>query len=302
MSTMTKCSYKGCKRPCKSRKFHLIDERSQFGGQDWTELAGSVLCDACYAQYSKRGTLQRTQVQHKPLVAYERRCSYEGCRRPTEGKQYIQIDGKSNAGGQDWTALAGKVLCNTCRQQYSIRGTLERLIRRGDPLSGDDRRCSYSGCKRPNKSTRFNQVVEGSNAGGQDWSALSGKVLCDACYQRFLKRGTLERTEKSRQSAKEDDNHLAPLRKGKKRKVAQGDGDLKHAATRSITSRRSSIVSNSSSDVCSDSKEESEGRQRVQAKEEASDDLEKEDGLLVLSSVLEMWERNDLDPERLRKD
>ena len=297
MSNVMKCSYKGCRRPCESRKFHVINGESESGGQDWTQLAGSVLCDACHAQYSKRGTLERSQVQHEPLVGYDRRCSYEGCRRPTMG-QHIQIYGASKAGGQDWTALAGRVLCNTCRQQYATRGTLERLVQRGDPLTGDARRCSYTGCKRPHKSTRFNQVDGRSTAGGQDWSALSGQVLCDACYQRFLKRGSLEHAEKGRQRAKEDhsDNHLAPLHQGNKRKAAPElgpEGDLKHATTRSSTSKQRSIVSNNSSDVCSDGKDQRKVWQRVRAMEEA-EGHPGQDGLLVLSNVLEMWDSSDI--------
>ena len=293
MSNVMKCSYKGCRRPCESRKFHVINGESESGGQDWTQLAGSVLCDACHAQYSKRGTLERSQVQHEPLVGYDRRCSYEGCRRPTMGK-HIQIYGASKSGGQDWTALAGRVLCNTCRQQYATRGTLERLVQRGDPLTGDARRCIYTGCKRPHKSTRFNQVDGRSKAGGQDWSALSGQVLCDACYQRFLKRGSLEHAEKGRQRAKEDDsdNHLAPLHQGNKRKAAP-EGDLKHATTRSSTSKQRSIVSNNSSDVCSDGKDQRKVWQRVRAMEEA-EGHPGQDGLLVLSNVLEMWDSSDI--------
>ena len=64
------------------------------------------------------------------------------------------------------------------------------------PLEPCERRCSYSGCEAPTESSQFIQIREETAAGGQDWSWLAGSVLCRSCYQRFLKRGTLERSSK----------------------------------------------------------------------------------------------------------
>ena len=61
-----KCSYEGCKSPLESRQYYQIDGSSEAGGQDWTELAGSVLCEACYGQFRKRGSLERTVKQQAP--------------------------------------------------------------------------------------------------------------------------------------------------------------------------------------------------------------------------------------------
>ena len=60
----------------------------------------------------------------------EKRCSYEGCKSPHNSSRFIQIDGRSEAGGQDWTELAGAVLCHACYKQYSTHGTLERTQRK----------------------------------------------------------------------------------------------------------------------------------------------------------------------------
>ena len=188
-----RCSYEGCKSPTKGRQFHQIDEHTNAGGRDWRELAGSVLCHTCYDQFSKAGTLERTRQAREPLAGSARRCSYEGCRNPTKGSQFHQIDEHSKAGGQDWRELAGSVLCHTCYHQFRKRGTLEKTRQAREPLAASARRCSYEGCKNPTNSSKFYQVVDHTKAGGQDWRELAGSVLCETCYHQFRKRGTLER-------------------------------------------------------------------------------------------------------------
>jgi len=66
--------------------------------QDWSELAGSVLCRSCYVQYSKTGTLER--IKQGPLAKSAKRCCYDGCKTPTESRQFLRIEGASQAGGQ----------------------------------------------------------------------------------------------------------------------------------------------------------------------------------------------------------
>ena len=131
------CSFVGCKSPHNSRQFYQIDGRSEAGGQDWTELAGAVLCHSCYMRFSTRGRLERTR--NEPLCGSARRCSYEGCKSPHNSSKFIQIDGRSEAGGQDWTELGRAVLCNACYNQFFQRGTLERTAHRGESLSAPAR-------------------------------------------------------------------------------------------------------------------------------------------------------------------
>jgi hypothetical protein len=119
-----RCSYEGCKRSHENSRFYQIDGATKAGGRDWSELSGSVLCFICYNQFRKRGRLERTA--NEPLVGSARRCSYAGCKSPTESSRFNQIDGASIAGGQDWSELAGTVLCDACYLQYMKRGTLER--------------------------------------------------------------------------------------------------------------------------------------------------------------------------------
>ena len=51
--------------------------------------------------------------------------------------------------------------------------------------------CSY--CSRE-RTSHFYPIVEGTKAGGQDWSPLVGTTLCHACYNRFRNGGKLERS------------------------------------------------------------------------------------------------------------
>jgi hypothetical protein len=101
-----------------------------------------VLCYACHVQFTLMGTLERTVYHHAPLAASARRCSYEGCKSPTKGSHFYQIDEHSKAGGQDWRELAGSVLCKTCYLQFSRRGTLERTVHRVVSVSASARQYS----------------------------------------------------------------------------------------------------------------------------------------------------------------
>lgn len=186
-----RCTYENCKRPDESSQFIQIDGNSSAGQQDWKALAGKVICNACYNQYFKKGTLCRSQNQGKALPEASRHCSYEGCKRPHESSRFFQIDGGSTAGDKDWKPVAGRILCHTCYLHYRARGTLER----GQPLAASAKRCTYENCKRPDKSRQFIQIDGTSSAGNQDWKSLQGKVLCHTCYYQYLRRGTLERSK-----------------------------------------------------------------------------------------------------------
>ena len=105
------------------------------------------------------------------------------------GRRYIQIDERTCAAGRDWTSLIGSTLCNACYVRFKERGTLER--KRNTPLPHGSKSCSYEACMRPKHSRRFVQVDAKTTAGGRDWGALVGKVLCDACYTRFKDTGSL---------------------------------------------------------------------------------------------------------------
>lgn len=59
-----------------------------------------------------------------------------------------------------------------------------------------DRPCPQE-CDKPDHGTKFYFVEDGKTTGGQDWSDLTGHVLCKACYNRFSKGGTLQKQLKS---------------------------------------------------------------------------------------------------------
>lgn len=189
-----RCSYPGCNRPEQGKRFYRIQPESTAGGQDWKSLAGSVLCHMCYTQFTKKGTLVRTVHRGQPLEANQKRCSYAGCKKPDSSWKFIKIAGGSKAGKKDWSALANKVICGTCYDQFKRTGTLERAFHRGDPLENTARKCTYTGCKKPTESKTFYQIHGSSTAGGKDWKCLDGSVLCESCYDQYRKRGTLERT------------------------------------------------------------------------------------------------------------
>ena len=189
--TEKRCSYEHCKRPEESSQFIQIDGNSSAGQQDWKALAGKVICNACYNQYFKKGTLNRSQNQGKAIPEASRHCSYEGCKRPNESSRFFCIDGASSAGNKDWKPVAGRILCHTCYLHYRARGTLER----GQPLAASAKKCTYENCKRPEVSRQFIQIDGTSTAGNQDWKTLDGKVLCHTCYYQYLRRGTLERSK-----------------------------------------------------------------------------------------------------------
>ena len=89
------------------------------------------------------------------------------------------------------------MLCKACYGRFRERGTLERSDKRNKPLAASARRCTYVDCERPEESRHY-QISEGTTAGGQDWSSLAGSVLCNACYTRFYRNGTLERSDRNK--------------------------------------------------------------------------------------------------------
>ena len=187
-----RCTYVHCDKPTNSSKFYQIGEGRTSGGQDWSALVGSVLCKKCYKRFRRRGTLERAPDHGDKSAGSMKRCTYVHCDNPTNSSCFYQIGEGKTAGGQDWSTLVGKVLCEACYRRYLRRGRLEKAMTMGKPLVGSARRCTYDHCDNPTKSCKYYQIGEGSTAGGQDWSALVGSVLCEACYSRYYDRGTLE--------------------------------------------------------------------------------------------------------------
>jgi hypothetical protein len=177
-----------------------------------------VLCNWCYDRFRKRGTLERSN--NKPLAASARRCTYAGCERPEESRLFYQISEGCTSGGQDWSSLAGSVLCNSCYEGFRRSGTLERSNNKS--LAASARRCTYAGCERPEESSKFCQISEGSTSGGQDWSSLAGSVLCHACYHRFRSGGTIERQRRPHPHSKAARADPKPL--GQVAAAAEGGG------------------------------------------------------------------------------
>lgn len=121
------CTYTGCDRPDHSSRFHKVEAGQSAGGRNWDPLAASVLCHACYCQYLKRGTLERTK--NKPIAADRRRCTLIGCNKPEYGSSFYQIEPHKTAGGWDWSRLTGNVLCSACYQRFLRSGTLKNKVR-----------------------------------------------------------------------------------------------------------------------------------------------------------------------------
>eukprot|EP00283_Hemiselmis_rufescens_P009394 CAMPEP_0173428086 /NCGR_PEP_ID=MMETSP1357-20121228/7122_1 /TAXON_ID=77926 /ORGANISM="Hemiselmis rufescens, Strain PCC563" /LENGTH=351 /DNA_ID=CAMNT_0014392041 /DNA_START=114 /DNA_END=1166 /DNA_ORIENTATION=- len=193
------CTFSGCKKPDGSLNYYQIGADKSTGGKDWSALAGSVLCAACYMRFKDRGTLERSDKDKKPMPTGVKKCAFSGCEASGENIRFVQIEANSTAGGRDWSALADSLLCQQCYDRYRKHGSLERAD--GKPLDGSSRRCMFAKCEKPEDSRRFVQIDGESAAGGQDWSGLAGSVLCMACYDRFRKHGTLEKTARKKAPA-----------------------------------------------------------------------------------------------------
>lgn len=217
-----RCSYEKCKRPEQSNQFIQIDGASKAGGKDWKPLHGRVICNACYIQYFKRGTLTRTQNQGKALPEADRHCSFDGCKKPHESSRFYEIDGGSSAGGQDWKPVDGRILCQACYDRYRAKGSLDRGPSNGPPSV---KRCSYEGCKRPTESRQFIQIDGDSQAGSQNWKQMAGKVLCHTCYYHYLRSGTLERSKARPQASS-----------GSGSKIVSSSSSSSSASTSAVTS------------------------------------------------------------------
>jgi hypothetical protein len=124
---------------------------------------------------------------------------------PEESSKFTQIRQGCTSGGQDWSSLAGSVLCEACYSRFRKSGALQ-----GQSLAASARRCTHAGCKRPEESRIFTQIRQGCTAGGQDWSSLAGSVLCEACYLRFMTKGTLDRQQRSLPHSKAARSDLKP--------------------------------------------------------------------------------------------
>lgn len=215
-----RCCNLGCAKPEESSCFHTIQKGRASGGQDWSSLAGKVLCDACYVWFKLKGTLEVGRVQDTasitPSESSERplprlsfdveqrsstsRCSYAGCEFPERSSRYYAIDWSSRAGGQDWSRLNCWLLCKACYWRYIRFGSLEHsrparpCIRFGSarpPLL--EKCCTHPECEAPAESSQFHGIDERTTAGGRDWSSVIGHVLCHACYKRYLRSGSLKR-------------------------------------------------------------------------------------------------------------
>lgn len=183
-----KCNYAKCERPEQSSLFYTIEKGKSGGGQDWSSLEGLVLCRNCYEHFHKRGTLER--AYNRPLAESARHCTNAQCDKPELGRRFYQVVEGQKTGGQDWSSLVGSVLCNACYCRFTRRGTLDRSHNR--PLVADNKKCTYTGCARPETTSCFHQIEHGKSTGGKDWSVIAGAVLCHTCYCRFRNTGTLD--------------------------------------------------------------------------------------------------------------
>jgi hypothetical protein len=199
MSKRKICCNVNCDR-CEEKLFIDITIDTSAGNQDWSRLDGQSVCHVCYARYCRKGTFDR--IRNKPLLSDERRCTYVGCKSPELDFGFYQISDGKTTGGQDWSSVTGNVLCTLCYNRFKTRGTLKKYM----VNAADAKRCVYNECTKPLQSKHFFLISEKKTAGGQDWSSLTGSVLCHACHSRFCKRGTLKRSKKRERVDSDDDD------------------------------------------------------------------------------------------------
>ena len=80
-----RCSYELCENPFGAVKLIVVDVKRKDGGQDWSKMAGWVLCGTCHGRYSKTGTLEARR--NKPFLASEKVCSNVACKKPKNSSQ-----------------------------------------------------------------------------------------------------------------------------------------------------------------------------------------------------------------------
>jgi hypothetical protein len=119
-----------------------------------------------------------------------------GCRTPTTAPSEAHTIAKDcTAGGKDWSALTGMVLCKKCFKQFEEHGNLgqqaanapaaqqqQQQQKKGKEEKRNapaDKCCTFASCKNPTQSRSFYKVTEKTSAGNQDWTPLIGKILCD---------------------------------------------------------------------------------------------------------------------------
>jgi hypothetical protein len=193
---MTGCDFGGCSNPHGSTSYHVIRDQTHAFAKDWTTMVGCVLCDACFQRFGKNGTLEK-----KTRPQSTRRCGNTDCAAMCKKDRLQKIEPFYSAGGQDWSTLEGIVLCRKCYERFWSFGTLKDPIKRN--ISCDDQGelptcCTYNECPnnnpaKPLKMCRMQAISPFCTAGGQDWTSLSGSILCGPCYQKFRITGSLER-------------------------------------------------------------------------------------------------------------
>jgi hypothetical protein len=129
---MNRCANGSCEHPTDSYQYVRIDEDCTAGGRDWSEHAGTTLCNACYCRFRDRGTLERKYKRKpKPASDVPKRCTYGKCvgdaSRAAPGSatgRFYNITEGFTAGGRDWRELVGEVLCQPCFSSFKKYGRI----------------------------------------------------------------------------------------------------------------------------------------------------------------------------------
>jgi len=174
-------------------RFVDITSDTTAGGQDWMRFWGASLCGMCYGRYNYSGSMER--IFNVPLAPYERHCSNKNCTRTDEDCRFMRINGRSNAGGQDWTSLINMILCQSCYILYWDQGRLTRTLNTVCLLPSE-KHCTYAKCTHPDRGRNFYKINGNSTAGGQDWTSIKNNILCGACYMAYRCNGTLFRNRR----------------------------------------------------------------------------------------------------------
>jgi hypothetical protein len=180
---------------------HEDTEGAQLSGeieqrQSVSCLAGIALeTDMVCSKQTKGATTIRRPTGDIGIRDGPMRCCNDKCPSTVDTERgFTMISSTCKAGGQDWSAYFGKVLCRPCYNAYFKKGRLERV-----PLQtrvpDDERRCCCDGCLSPTENAKgYVKITRKFRAGGQDrWSPYIGKVLCRPCYNAYSKEGGQKR-------------------------------------------------------------------------------------------------------------
>jgi hypothetical protein len=174
------CEYERCPKTSDVDKtMRIVDGAWVAGKQNWQRIAGKCLCNACYHSYKRKGTLERDKKARTKEGGGSSQSRAEVLDEP-------QAKRKKKAGTKEGGGSS--------QSRAAVLDEPEGEEPEGDPDvlgGGCEVFCEHKECPRTSSNGEFHVVKAESVAGGQDWTSLAQKTLCNACYNQYYRTGEL---------------------------------------------------------------------------------------------------------------